>query len=69
MECKMDSNKLDCTCTAISCSKKGICCECVKYHRDRSEIPGCFFPAEVERTWDRSVTNFIRSISKSALNY
>lgn len=66
MDCKQEENKIECTCT-YSCSKRGICCDCVRYHRDRGEIPGCFFPAAVERSWDRSVANFIRSVAKSAL--
>lgn len=61
MECKKDDNKIDCTCTATTCSKRGMCCECVRYHREKNEIPGCFFSAAAERSWDRSVANFIRT--------
>lgn len=61
MECKKDENKVECSCTALSCSKRGVCCDCVKYHRERQEIPGCFFSAAAERTWDRSVANFVRN--------
>lgn len=49
-----------CTCT-YDCEKKGICCECVTYHRNKKEIPGCFFPLEVEADWDRSIENFIKN--------
>jgi len=59
MECKKDENRLDCSCTYTSCSKRGICCECVRAHRDNGEIPGCFFTAFGEATYDRSVKNFI----------
>lgn len=59
MECKKDENKIECTCT-YSCSKRGVCCDCVRYHRDRDEIPGCFFPAAGERSYDRSIANFIK---------
>lgn len=60
MECKKDENKIECTCTATTCFNRGICCECVRYHRERSEIPGCFFPPAAERTWDRSIANFVK---------
>jgi len=59
MECMKEKNIKDCTCT-YSCSKRGLCCECVRYHREAGEIPGCFFPKDGEKTYDRSIGNFIR---------
>ncbi len=61
MECKKDQNMGFCNCSYSSCSKKGICCECIKYHRDRGELPACYFSNEEEKTYDRSIENFIRS--------
>ena len=58
-ECKIEENKANCNCT-YPCSRKGICCECLMYHKSRGEVPACFFPDEVERTYDRSIDNFIR---------
>ena len=58
MECKKEVNKLSCNCTYI-CSKKGMCCECIKYHRERRELPACYFPKDAERTYDRSIEYFI----------
>jgi hypothetical protein len=52
-------NSVACTCTYAACSKHGICCECVAYHRASDELPACFFPPEVERTYDRSVKRFV----------
>jgi len=52
-------NLASCTCT-YPCSKRGICCDCVAQHRAVGELPGCFFPAEAERTYDRSVAYFIQ---------
>lgn len=49
-----------CPCTWQSCSRHGKCCECIKYHRERNELPGCYFPPEEEKTYDRSIENFIR---------
>ncbi|MBA7546361.1 hypothetical protein ES705_38751 [subsurface metagenome] len=57
--CDQEKNKEFCNCT-YPCSKKGICCECIKYHRDMGELPACYFPDDVERGYDRSIENFIR---------
>lgn len=64
MECRKDKNLKSCTCTYAHCDKKGLCCECVAYHRERGELPGCFFPPEAERTYDRSVQAFVRCYGK-----
>lgn len=61
MECSIENNKQKCTCTYEPCSRKGKCCECVVYHRERNELPGCFFSPEVERTYNRSVAKFIQA--------
>jgi hypothetical protein len=58
-ECKMDNNKARCNCTYEPCSRKGICCECIEYHRKYDELPACYFPADVEKTYDRSIARFI----------
>lgn len=50
-----EKNLKDCTCT-YSCNKRGLCCECVAYHRSAGQIPGCFFSKEGEATYDRSVS-------------
>jgi hypothetical protein len=49
-----------CSCTYPSCSRHGKCCECVAYHRASEEIPGCFFSAAAERTYDRSIEAFTK---------
>jgi hypothetical protein len=59
MECAIKDNKAGCTCTYEPCSRKGRCCECIAYHRRLGELPGCVFPPEVEKTYDRSVARFI----------
>jgi len=53
-------NLAGCTCTYVACDKRGACCACVAFHRSADELPGCFFPAEAERTYDRSVRHFVR---------
>ncbi len=61
MECNKEKIRSKCTCTYEPCSRKGKCCECVEYHRGNGELPGCFFSATAERTYDRSIANFIRT--------
>lgn len=60
-ECSISENKSRCTCTYEPCSRKGRCCECISYHHAKRQVPGCLFPPEFEKTYDRSVANFIRS--------
>ncbi len=62
-KCSVDENLKDCTCSYEPCSRKGICCECIAYHWRRRELPGCLFPPDVERTYDRSLSRFIQSHS------
>ncbi len=63
MECKREENREECGCT-YNCSKRGLCCECVKYHRENGEIPGCFFPRDKEMSYDRSIRSFIECFSE-----
>ncbi|HOK29739.1 MAG TPA: DUF6485 family protein [bacterium] len=58
-ECNINRNLKSCNCSYEPCSRKGICCECVAYHRSNGELPACYFPNEVERTYDRSIERFI----------
>ena len=59
MDCSnRDKNMVNCNCS-YPCEKKGICCECIAYHRRRRELPACYFPKDAERTYDRSIEYFI----------
>ncbi|MBT5338669.1 hypothetical protein HN858_02625 [Candidatus Falkowbacteria bacterium] len=62
-ECKQQNNLKDCGCSYSGCPRKGKCCECVRYHRGRGELTGCMFGSEGEKTYDRSIENFIRTNS------
>ena len=58
-ECpNMKANRARCNCTYEQCSRKGNCCECLRYHLAMQELPACAFPPEVERTYDRSFKKF-----------
>jgi len=65
-ECKINDNLTRCNCTYEPCSRKGICCECLRYHLSHKELPACVFPSEVEKTYDRSIRRFL-SLNKDLL--
>jgi hypothetical protein len=62
VECNLSRNMRVCTCTYEPCGRKGKCCECIEYHRKARQLPACLFPAEAEKTYDRSVAMFISSV-------
>lgn len=64
MECEVDRNLEKCNCTYPGCPRKGKCCECIAYHRKNGELPACYFTAEQEKSWDRSVEYFVKVNSK-----
>ena len=53
-----EENMKNCNCSYTPCSRKGICCECIAYHKRAGELPACYFPDKVERTFDRSIARF-----------
>jgi hypothetical protein len=64
LECNIVANKSRCTCTYEPCERKGKCCDCILYHKRLGELPGCLFPPEVEKTYDRSIARFVEVFSK-----
>jgi len=62
-----ERNSSDCACTYPGCERKGNCCECLRYHLANQELPGCAFPKDVERTFDRSFARFVK-IHRDLLN-
>lgn len=59
MECNKQQNMDRCTCSYDGCPRQGVCCECIAYHWNNKQLPGCLFPPEAERTYDRSLRKFI----------
>ena len=53
-------NMKNCNCTYDPCERKGICCQCVTYHRNMGQLPACYFSADAERTYDRNISHFVR---------
>ncbi len=65
MECAHQTENLDrCGCTYVACSRKGKCCDCIAHHRKKNELPGCLFPPEAEKTYDRSVAAYLKAVSR-----
>lgn len=64
MECNKTKNLKNCSCTYEPCSRKGICCECIAYHRANGELPACYFSKEGERTYNRSIEYFIKDYKR-----
>lgn len=56
-------NLVNCNCT-YPCNKKGICCDCIAYHRSMRELPACYFPDDAEKTYDRSFEYFVNLFNK-----
>jgi len=61
MECNKNKNSKVCNCTYEPCSRKGKCCECLRYHLQMQQLPACCFSADVEKTYDRSFTRFVKT--------
>jgi len=40
MQCKKQENLKNCPCD-YPCERKGICCECIAYHRSNGGMPAC----------------------------
>jgi hypothetical protein len=59
MECQKKENLEMCACTSLSCARRGMCCECIQYHRRLKELPGCFFPEHAEATYNRKLKYFL----------
>jgi len=58
MECRKGKNRESCKCT-YGCERQGVCCECVRHHRESDELPACYFSKEAEKNYDRSIEAFI----------
>ena len=64
MDCRKEKNLANCTCSYDPCSRKGICCECVEYHVKNRQLPGCCFPKDAERSYNRSFELFAKLVTE-----
>jgi len=56
--------KKQCKCTYPGCSRHGKCDECVEFHRVQDELPACYFDEANEKSYDRSINNYLKSKGK-----
>ncbi|MBN2371560.1 MAG: cytosolic protein [Vicinamibacteria bacterium] len=56
-----------CNCSYEPCSRKGNCCECLRYHLRARELPACCFPKDAEKTYDRSFRHFARLVTSGRI--
>lgn len=62
--CSIEKNIKRCNCSYEPCGRKRVCRECIAYHRRAGELPACFFPDSVEKTYDRSIARFMAVYGK-----
>lgn len=67
MECQKQAHLNVCNCSYEPCPRKGICCECIRYHLSSRQLPACCFPASAEATYDRSFEHFVRLVSQNKI--
>ena len=67
MECKKEKNMDTCNCSYEPCSRKGFCCDCIRYHVKSRQLPACCFPADAEKTYDRSFQHFARLVNEGKI--
>jgi hypothetical protein len=45
LECpNLSMNLQGCACTSTECPRKGLCCDCVRNHREQGNLPACLKP-------------------------
>lgn len=67
MECTEEKNMDYCNCSYEPCSRKGKCCECIRYHLNSRELPACVFPDSVEKTFNRSFEKFAELVNQGEI--
>jgi hypothetical protein len=67
MECAETGNRKDCNCSYDPCPRKGVCCDCLRYHLASRQLPGCCFSDEAEQTYDRSFEHFARLVTAGSM--
>lgn len=60
MSCTRTGENCRCTYNNKGCPRRGNCCQCVAYHRDKGQASACMFTTAGEKTYDRSLANLMR---------
>jgi len=64
MECRKEDNLKFCNC-GFDCERKGICCLCLANHRDKGQLPACYFTDIVASSHDRSIETYLMKFERS----
>lgn len=67
-QCHQEQNKQSCPCT-YDCPRSGLCCQCIRHHREAGQLPACYFPKDIEKNYDRSIDKFIEVVNKRGYDY
>lgn len=67
MQCNTEKNLSGCNCTYDPCPRKGNCCDCLGYHLKSRELPACCFPADAEKTYNRSFEFFAGLVNQNKI--
>jgi len=59
MTCTRTGENCRCTYKNKGCEKRGNCCQCVAYHRERNQATACMFTPAGEKSYDRSLVNLM----------
>ena len=62
MDCIKDHILERCSHTYAPGPRKGRCCECLRHHLAKRQLPACCFPEEAEATWNRSFEHFAQLV-------
>ncbi len=65
--CQKEQNKEKCNCSYPSCSRKGICCECLRYHLSNRQLPACCFTGDLAKTHERSFEKFAELVKNNKI--
>ena len=65
--CDKAANLKQCNCSYEPCARKGICCECITYHRLKNQLPACYFGENAEKSYDRSIRAFIADAQRRGI--
>jgi len=65
-DCNQEELLKNCTCT-YDCSRRGKCCECMKYHLAMDQLPGCAF-AKISKDAEKSYNRDFEYFAKLVLN-
>jgi len=65
MKCQRKEENLEkCNCSYPGCPRKGICCLCISHHKEKDQLPACYFSDKVEKSYDRSIKNFVENYDR-----